>query len=478
MKTTILASVCMLLFGSAAQAADVSVDINDAGCDDVIGTPYCSISAALNAAVNNDVITVRAGLYSENINFNGKVVYLRSETGPTVTEINGQGGTTVVIGPLGRIEGFMIIGKTNSIGAGMNVIGTGAVIKGNIFDGNLQTTARHGAGIDGNNASATIDGNIFRNHRCDSQFLSGVISFVNTSSPLIINNLFANNDCRGINMTLPATARPAVLNNTFVANPAGIYFRRSTVISSQTYRNNIVYGNIIGIEVDFGKPIGNPVFENNNVFGNLLNYEGIADQTGIAGNISVDPLFADDVFRDYRLLPTSPAIDSAIEQQTVTTDLLTNARPIDGDGDMIAVPDLGAYEASPPTADAGADTTVDAGSTAVLDALASSDVDGTIVSYDWVQTGGTAVTLINAQSATTAFIAPATAANLAFQVTVMDDLDFVDADEVTVIVNEPPPRGSSGGCTVGPSDGSIDPTLLLLMLISLTYLLRRRLSET
>ncbi len=36
----------------------------------------------------------------------------------------------------------------------------------------------------------------------------------------------------------------------------------------------------------------------------------------------------------------------------------------------------------------------------------------------------------------------------------------------------------SNGCTVGPSDGMIDPTLPLLILISLVYLLRRRLSGT
>ena len=36
----------------------------------------------------------------------------------------------------------------------------------------------------------------------------------------------------------------------------------------------------------------------------------------------------------------------------------------------------------------------------------------------------------------------------------------------------------SGGCTVGPSDGTIDPTLPLLILISLVYLLRRRFSMT
>ena len=42
----------------------------------------------------------------------------------------------------------------------------------------------------------------------------------------------------------------------------------------------------------------------------------------------------------------------------------------------------------------------------------------------------------------------------------------------------PAPSGGGGGCTVGSSDGTIDPTLPLLMLISFVYLLRRRLSET
>jgi hypothetical protein len=41
----------------------------------------------------------------------------------------------------------------------------------------------------------------------------------------------------------------------------------------------------------------------------------------------------------------------------------------------------------------------------------------------------------------------------------------------------PAPSGG-GGCTVGPSDGTIDPTLPILLLISLGYLLRRRFSET
>lgn len=449
-----LLTVVLLVSGpTTAGATDLTVDQNDAGCDDVAGTPYCSISAAVAAAVADDVIMVRTGLYSENVDFNGKAITLQSESGPTATEINGQGGTTVVIGPNGQIEGFLITGGVNTFGAGMAVNGAGSVIKGNIFDGNSEGGGGYGAGIGGNSASPTIDGNVFRNNSCDSQFLSGVVSFINSSSPLVINNLFVNNNCRGLNMTLPASGQPQVLNNTFVGNPAGIYFDRRIAIAGQTYRNNIVFGNDTGIEVNFGDDTNNPVFEDNDVFGNTVNYSGITDQTGASQNFSADPLFADSANDDYRLLPTSPAIDAAIAQQSVIEDILSIARPIDGDGDTVPASDLGAYEASPPTANAGTDLTVNVGSAVTLDASASSDLDGTIASYGWTQTAGAAVTLNNAQSAAPSFTAPATAANLTFQLTVMDDLGFVATDEVAVAVvappAPPPPKKKKGGGTSG-----------------------------
>lgn len=442
----------MSLFAPAANSAELSVDILDPACDDQAGAPYCSISAAIAAAVNDDVVTVQPGLYQENIQFGGKDIVLMSAGGPDVTEINGPGGTTVAIGPGGRIEGFTISGGIDSFGAGMDVIGMGAVIQSNIFDGNVQTSGGFGAGIGGNSASATISGNVFRNNTCDEQFLSGVVSFVNGSSPVISDNLFIDNDCRGTSMTLPADAQPQIVNNTFINNRTAIYFDRRIPIADQVYRNNLVVDNTIGIEVNFGTDANNPVFTNNLVFGNDTNYVGITDQTGTDGNLADDPLIADVVNGDYRLMPASPAIDAGFDQPPFTDDFLGNPRPADGDGDMTAAPDIGAYEAYPPTASAGADFGIGVSAPGVLDANGSSDADGTIVTYQWTQSAGMAVSVTGADQAVAGFTAPAQDGNMTFEVTVTDDLGFVGTDTVTVTVNAPPvppPPTSGGGGSVG-----------------------------
>jgi hypothetical protein len=63
------------------------------------------------------------------------------------------------------------------------------------------------------------------------------------------------------------------------------------------------------------------------------------------GNIDTDPLFA---FRhDFHLMPDSPCIDAGTNDPTgglPVTDQDGNGRPLDGNGDTVAVSDMGAYE--------------------------------------------------------------------------------------------------------------------------------------
>ena len=94
---------------------------------------------------------------------------------------------------------------------------------------------------------------------------------------------------------------------------------------------------------------------------------------------------------------------------------------------------------APPSANAGADLTVSAGTPVGLDGSASTDSDGSIVAYSWVQTGGTAVSLNSANTATPSFTAPASADTLEFELTVTDNDGATASDRVTVTVSQPVP---------------------------------------
>jgi PKD domain len=88
----------------------------------------------------------------------------------------------------------------------------------------------------------------------------------------------------------------------------------------------------------------------------------------------------------------------------------------------------------PPTANAGPDQLVLAGTAMTLSG-SGSDSDGTISTYAWVQSSGTAVTLSAANTATAGFTAPTTAGALEFRLTVTDNQGATNSDLVTVMVN-------------------------------------------
>jgi hypothetical protein len=77
-----------------------------------------------------------------------------------------------------------------------------------------------------------------------------------------------------------------------------------------------------------------------------------------------------------------------------------------------------------PSADAGDNQTVYETTSVTLDGSASTDVDGTLSGYQWAQTGGSGITLVNATAAQASFTAPVvdlTGETLTFSLTVTDD---------------------------------------------------------
>ncbi len=95
-----------------------------------------------------------------------------------------------------------------------------------------------------------------------------------------------------------------------------------------------------------------------------------------------------------------------------------------------------------PTADAGDDFSVTASTTGVtLNGTASNDPDGTIQRYEWVHTSTDdappATAIVVADGVTSTFIAPDTAADLVFTLTVTDDDAATHTDMVTITVTAP-----------------------------------------
>ena len=139
------------------------------------------------------------------------------------------------------------------------------------------------------------------------------------------------------------------------------------------------------------------------------------------------------------------------------------------------------YGGSSPNAFAGSDQIVTTDTQVQLTGSGSSDADNDALTYQWVQTGGTAVTLSDNAIANPTFTTPSTTGLLTFSLTVTDEHGLTDTDNVTVNVgivldigdgNTNNTDGGSG-CTVS-ENGRFDPLWLMLLLFLAGIHLRNR----
>lgn len=124
---------------------------------------YPTIQDAIVAAVTGDEIIIRPGTYVENIDFIGKTISLKSESGPHVTTIDGgqptnpDRGSVVSIesgeGPGTLLEGFTITNGSGNNDVNQNYYGGGVLcyyssptIRNNIISGNTASNG-YGGGI-------------------------------------------------------------------------------------------------------------------------------------------------------------------------------------------------------------------------------------------------------------------------------------------------------------------------------------------
>jgi len=102
------------------------------------------------------------------------------------------------------------------------------------------------------------------------------------------------------------------------------------------------------------------------------------------------------------------------------------------------------YPNLPPLVSAGDDQWVLEQSQVTLSGAAN-DEDGSVVSYSWQQTSGTAVTLASANTATSTFSAPSVAETLVFALTVTDNFGSTSTDSVSIFVTPDLPPSVNAG---------------------------------
>lgn len=203
----------------------------------------------------------------------------------------------------------------------------------NAFDGN----AVHHTVFTNNTASNTGGGLFLQRfvHVTTTLFVNNAANFggglavvrpnIGTLPQYVINSIFARNHARisgeAIYYNQP---RPIEFTHVTIANAArepgvGIYVVTGTVAIT----NSIIASFTTGLE-----NAGGTVTSHYNLFfGNLNNRVGVIPHNNTLDN--VDPVFVDAATDDFRLVFTSPAINSGVDAG-VTTDFLGQPRPLDG----------------------------------------------------------------------------------------------------------------------------------------------------
>jgi hypothetical protein len=340
---------------------------------------YATIQLAIDHVVPGDSVIVRPGVYVENIDFKGKAITIKSETGPYATVIDGDSSGSVVKftsneGANSVLDGFTITNGTGTYippfyyGGGINCTHSAPTITNNIITGN---SCYSGGGIMCyiSPDAATITNNIIRGNSVET-FGAGI--YCTSAAPTIINNIITENsaDNRGGGITCAYNSTATIVNNLIYDNTAGsgagIYclINGSALIvnntiskntgtnygggiccynSSPTAVNNIIWNNkaLLGPEISI---------TNSTLFISYSDVKGGQDSVYVESGtlnwgdsmIDTDPLYVDTLNYDFHLTEHSPCINVG---NTDTTGLCLPSCDLDGNPRIYdETIDMGSYE--------------------------------------------------------------------------------------------------------------------------------------
>jgi len=465
-----------------------------------VPTEYSGIQTAIRGCNDGDVVIVEPGTYYETINFSGKNVILTSidPNDPAIvagTVINALRDGTVVTFESGEtpeavLTGFTITGGYGTFdpsvtgddrlfwGAGIFCNYASPTIMRNVITANYAPCptgtavmqvydVSYGGAIGGDGCAAIITHNIIK--RNSAYAGGGILVF---GDPTISNNIIYNNSAAiggGVVMFGGRLINNTIVDNSINLNLGGVignvYAVLDPMCETCTVSNNIIAKARTGGGIYLESALGDSVRFNNvwaNSPGNYITvdtqtgqatYGGLADRTGLYGNISEDPLFVDPVNEDYHLQSGSPCVsagDPNFVPEAGETD-------IDGDPRIFAFRvDIGADEHVgyvKPVACAGRDQHVLIPELITLDASESffSDPCG-VMTFQWSQTAGPNVVISDPAVMRPTFM-PASEGWYRFGLVVGDGLHTSEPDEVLVIVGNQSPVADAGSDTLFSAPG-------------------------
>ncbi|MEN6306278.1 MAG: LamG-like jellyroll fold domain-containing protein, partial [Anaerohalosphaeraceae bacterium] len=350
------------------------------------------------------------------------------------------------------LEGFTMTGGTGTqgyyyatsyLGGGVFCFRSSPTIKDNVIVNNKMPLGTagiygYGGGVACVESNANVVGNTIKSN---TAYMGGGVYVFKGGVTIRSNLIFGNS---ALNRGGGVLARLSeqftdVMNNTIVANTAAyggnLYGQGRCQIVSNILANGsaTTCGGLMweGFEASKYYPIAyNNVYNNN-----WGNYSGLANLTGVDGNISQDPLFVNAAIQDYHLLSDSPCIsagDPSFIAEVDDKDIDTEERIF---GKCV---DIGADEYRgyiKPIADAGPDQTApDLPEIVTLDGTDSyfhnleSQKD-----YAWTQISGPTVVLSGPETDSPAF-APSAPGIYVFELKVADEITESLPERVKIVL--------------------------------------------
>ena len=292
-----------------------TLTVDDDGLD-FPGADYSSIQDAVDASDNGDEILVYPGTYYELVNLNEKNVIVRSDSGPDLTIIDGEGIRRCVIcftdfdirnnddKFIRTIDGFTLRNGTDAYtvqgegGGGMTIKDCDVLVNNCIFTNNnavgyYDTDEDNdgygwgiGGGLAGSESNITITNCTFTGNTANGLFISagGAVFIMEAYDVVITDSTFANNNSTDSTGKGLATASAIYASGRIFQNST-LEFSQSTVEGNDT-TGSFTFGGAVAIDSQNSGSITDVTITSNTATDNSVDFSNAGITITNCGNES------------------------------------------------------------------------------------------------------------------------------------------------------------------------------------------------